>query len=402
MKLVQFGAGNIGRSFIGQLFSRAGYEVVFVDIDERLVRALNERRQYRVEIRDENPETLTITNVRAVHGADRAAVAEELADAAVAGTAVGPAALENICPALAKGLVLRLRCGAGPLDVIICENMRNAAQFMREKLAALLPPDFPLDDYVGLVETSIGKMVPIISDEQRAKDPLCVYAESYNTLICDALAFKNPIPQVPGLDPKTNMPAYVDRKLFIHNLGHALVAYFGHLELPGAVYVYQAVEHEPVRSAARRGMWESARGLIAEYPEEFNEENLGAHIEDLLRRFANRALGDTIFRVGRDICRKLSREDRLIGPLLLAAKHGLPAPTIVRGAAAAMLFRGRDEYGELDPLDRRFAQEIYPRGPEYVLRHVSGLDPRREGERALIRAICSAHDGLAARLSGRG
>ena len=31
-KMVQFGAGNIGRSFIGQLFSRSGYEVVFVDI----------------------------------------------------------------------------------------------------------------------------------------------------------------------------------------------------------------------------------------------------------------------------------------------------------------------------------------------------------------------------------
>ncbi|MBA7563374.1 Mannitol-1-phosphate 5-dehydrogenase [subsurface metagenome] len=35
-KMIQFGAGNIGRSFIGQLFSRSGYEVVFVDINKKL------------------------------------------------------------------------------------------------------------------------------------------------------------------------------------------------------------------------------------------------------------------------------------------------------------------------------------------------------------------------------
>ncbi len=52
MKLVQLGAGNIGRSFIGQIFSRAGWEVVFVDIDSAVIDELNRKRRYTVEVRD--------------------------------------------------------------------------------------------------------------------------------------------------------------------------------------------------------------------------------------------------------------------------------------------------------------------------------------------------------------
>ena len=87
MKLVQFGAGNIGRSFIGQLFSRAEWEVVFVDVDETVIRALNERRAYTVDIRDDQSETWRIDNVRGVNARDTEAVAVEdiLADDEVDG-----------------------------------------------------------------------------------------------------------------------------------------------------------------------------------------------------------------------------------------------------------------------------------------------------------------------------
>ena len=40
--LIQFGAGNIGRSFLGQIFARNGWEVVFVDVDELLLKELNQ------------------------------------------------------------------------------------------------------------------------------------------------------------------------------------------------------------------------------------------------------------------------------------------------------------------------------------------------------------------------
>jgi len=387
MTLVQIGAGNIGRSFVGQLFARAGYEVVFIDVVDEVVAALNERRCYTVEIRDEHPESIQVRNVRAIHGRDMEAAAGALAAADIAATAVGPGALRFIYPTIARALVLRNERGAAPLDIIICENLRGAARAFAEGLKPLLPEGFPLADSVGLVETSIGKMVPIMTEEQRRTDPLLVYAEAYNTLICDACAFRNPIPEVPGLLPKANMRAYVDRKLFVHNLGHALTAYLGHVRAPGAVFVWQAVEDERVGPSVRAGMWESGRALIAEYPAEFSETDMGEHIDDLLRRFRNRALGDTVFRVGRDVQRKLSREDRVIGSLLLDASHGVPAPETTRCAAAALCFRATDEHGQMFPADEEFAGILRERGPEHVLETVCGLRPARSPDRVVMRDV---------------
>ncbi len=398
-KLVQIGAGNIGRSFVGQIFARAGYEVVFVDIDQEVIGALNERGRYTVEIKDREPRTLVVEHVRGVDGRDTTAVAEELATCRVAATAVGPAALPYIYPNLAGGLVRRRALGNGPLDVIICENMRDAAEAMYEGVAEHLPAGFPLREMLGAVETSIGKMVPIMSEDVRARDPLLVYAEAYNTLICDARGFLNPVPEVPELDPKENMKAYVDRKLFIHNLGHALCAYFAHLEAPELVYTWEAVEHPTIGPATREGMMESARALIRAYPDEFDEQNQREHVDDLLRRFENKALGDTIYRVGRDVRRKLGPEDRVIGALRLDARQDIDAPYTCLCAAAGMRFRATDENGEMYENDRDFAEHVYPEGAEHVLREVSGLQPGDPIDRAVFDAVIAADEFVSARLA---
>jgi len=180
----------------------------------------------------------------------------------------------------------------------------------------------------------------------------------------------------------------VDRKSFIHNFGHALCAYLGYLEDPTLTTTWQAVEHPVIGPAVRAGMWESAHALIRVYPGEFNEENQGAHIEDLIARFANQALGDTLHRVGRDLQRKLSREDRVIGPLLMDLREGVAAPMTALCAAAGMHFRAPDEHGELFPADREFLDEMVPRGVDWVLQNVCGLDPQDATEAkamALIR-----------------
>lgn len=393
--LLQFGAGNIGRSFVAQLFSAAGYDVIFVDVVDELVNALNARGRYRVMIRDVESREIWVERVRAVHGKNLEAVADALAEADIAATAVGPNALPFLYPGIAKGLQLRHeRYGLKPIDIILAENLRNAAGIVREGLRKQLSPDFPLDDMVGLVETSIGKMVPIMTEEQKAEDLLWVFAEAYNTLILDEVAFHNPIPAVPGLSPKRNMAAYVERKLFIHNLGHAAVAYLGFLYDPTLTYIWQAVAVPSVREAAEAAMWESAQALIAAYPGEFTEENQRAHIDDLLRRFGNRALGDTIFRVGRDLLRKLSREDRIIGAMLFDQAHGIPFTATARVAAAACEFRGVDERGRVSSPDMKFGEEYYPRGLNAICKGVCGLDAGVPAEREIIEAIRAAHDEL--------
>jgi len=369
---VQFGAGNIGRSFVGQLFARAGYEVVFVDVDPVLVAELNRRRGYRVEVHDDPPGELLVEHVRAVDGHDREAVARELAEADLAASAVGPGALPHLLPALAAGLLAR---GERPLDFIIAENLRGAPQLIREGLAGLLPPGYPLAKRLGLVETSIGKMVPIMPEAVRRQDPLLVYAEAYNTLILDRRGFLGPVPEVPGLDPQDNIAAYVDRKAFIHNLGHAAAAYAAYALDPGLVFLWQAMARPQVSGLAGRAMGESAQALLAEYPGEWTPEELGEHSADLLRRFANRALGDTVYRVGRDLPRKLSPGDRLVGALRLQQRHGVDPAATCTAIALALRFRAADEQGEVFPADEAFAQRLEAAGPAQVLREVCGLEP---------------------------
>ena len=373
-KLVLFGAGKIGRSFIAQVFSRAGHEIVFVDIDQPLLNHLNRTREYRVIIKGpEKEKTVLVTHVRGIHLNDTESVISELANASIAALSVGQKGLPAALPLIARSLVLRRQTHeAWPLDIIIAENLRNADQFILVELKRLLPEDYPVNVLVGLVETSIGKMVPIMSQSDLDEDPLQVFAEPYNSLIVAKHGFKNPIPEVNDLAPKDNIKAWVDRKLFIHNLGHATAAYLGFLDHPESVFIYQALSDPAMLETTRQTMLQSANILMALYPGEFTPEQLEAHIDDLLARFRNRALGDTLFRVGCDLFRKLGPEDRLAGPIHAAIKLNKPFDLILNALIAGISFRAKDETGQCLAIDEAFAKEA-AKGVQHVLKNVCKL-----------------------------
>ena len=373
-KLVLFGAGKIGRSFIGQLFSRGGYEVVFVDVFKPVIDELNRRHSYRVVVKDEVVSVINVNNVRGVFGGDEEAVISEIATARILAVSVGLNGLKSVMHLIAKGLIRRFELpDAKPLDIIIAENLRNAAEFIHSELEKYLPENFPLDHTVGLIETSIGKMVPIMLKKEMEADILQVFAEPYNTLILDKKAFKNPIPAIDGLAPKENMKAWVDRKLFIHNLGHATTAYLGFLAHPESIFLWEVLSDQNIKQQVRKTMLQAANILFEKYPDEFTLDALTEHTDDLIRRFQNKALGDTIFRVGCDLQRKLSAEDRLAGAIRLALKLNLPYDLILYGLAAGFHFRATDEAGNLLPADMDFAA-IYANGVPEVMSAVCGFD----------------------------
>lgn len=343
-KIVVFGAGNIGRSFVGQIFARSGWEAVFSDVDDALVAELNRRREYAVVVKREGvaDEEILVRGVRAVDGRDLEAVARELA-------------------------------AVRPLDLIIAENDREARATIRSGLAGLLPARFPLGERLGLVEASIGKMVPIMRAEDLAVDRLRVFAEAYNELIVDGSGFLGPVPAVKGLVPVDTIDAYVDRKLFVHNLGHAAVAYLGFRADPSESLLCKALRLPGVRDAARRAMSQAAAALALEYPDDLAPAALGAHIEDLLERFGNSALGDTVYRVGRDLPRKLHKSDRVVGAALLCERRGLPWGGIAAVFGAALAFEARDEKGEAFPPDAGFRAACARDGLEKVLGRLCGL-----------------------------
>ena len=373
-KIVLFGAGKIGRSFIGQLFSRGGYEVVFVDVFKPVIDELNLRGNYNVIIKSDKDEVMNITHVRGVHADNTKQVSFEIATSDIVAVSVGLNGMKAVFPLLAQGLSERYELNKNlPLDIIIAENMRNADDYFKDELIPLLPADYPFEQLVGLVETSIGKMVPIMLNKDMEEDILQVFAEPYNTLILARQSFKNPIPDVPGLSPKENMKAWVDRKLFIHNLGHAATAYIGFLYNPRFVYLYEALSVPAIYKKVRNTMLSAAEILWKKYPEDFTAKDLVDHIDDLLYRFRNKALGDTIFRVGCDLMRKLSPEDRIVGALKTAIEYDCDYREIVFVLACAMNFRAVDEQGVLFPGDKDFI-EIYEKGIYEVLTSVCKFD----------------------------
>jgi mannitol-1-phosphate 5-dehydrogenase len=382
-KMVQFGAGNIGRSFIGQLFSRSGYEVVFIDINKELVKELNKKRTYKLVIkRNELPdEIILIENIRAINGYDKEAVIREIVDTDILATAVGKDALPQIVPVIAQGLQLRdEKRGKNPLDIIIAENFRNVADYLRKELKSLLPLEYPFDELVGLIESSIGKMVPLMKEEDKKKDLLWIFAEPYNTLIVDKKGFKTPLPHLRDLRAVENIKAYVDRKLFIHNLGHSAAAYLGYQYDSKMTFIYEALEVPEIYKIVREGMKQSAVALNEAYPKDLALQDLQDHIDDLLFRFQNKSLRDTIFRVGRDLYRKLDKNERLVGSMLLAQRQNAPYHKIKRVFYAALDFKAKDQKGEMYPLDKIFFQREYPRGLKHILKSVCHLSSHQDEE----------------------
>lgn len=377
-KIVIFGAGKIGRSFIGQLFGYSGYKVIFIDTDPVIVSGLNAMGSYRVIIKGEKEEEILVPDVQAISAYDTQKVIETVSAAGIIAVSVGKNALEKVIPVIAAGLELRfIRNCDSPLDIIIAENMRDAGDFFRERLTKILPYDYPLRKLVGLIETSIGKMVPIMTRADMDKDPLMIYAEPYNTLIIDGKGFKSPIPDVKGLAPKDNIKAWVDRKVLIHNLGHATAAYYGFNRHPEDIYLFEVLDDTAVYDFTRNVMLQSAEILQVVYPEDFKMNDLEDHIDDLLLRFRNKALQDTIYRVGHDLTRKLGSDDRFMSAIHLATQVGMTYDKLLIAMSYGLYFKAKDENGNIFLTDLPFLESL-AKDFEMTLIKDLGFDPEAD------------------------
>lgn len=335
MKAVMYGAGNIGRGFIGMLFSASGYEVTFIDVAEKLIDALNREKTYPVRIvSNEGFEDIDVERICAVNGNNTEAAAQAIAEADIMATAVGVNILKYIVPNLAAGILRRIQAGGSPLNIIICENLIDADKLLAKLIRAELsePEQHWFDKNIGLVEASIGRMVPVQTEEMKAGNPLRICAEQYDFLPVDKAAFKGEMPDIKNMVPYEPFDFYIKRKLYVHNMGHAICAYLGlytHKD-----YIYEAIDDVNIQSIVQNAMLESAMALTHKY--RMPTEDLVKHFQNLLYRFTNKALKDTCKRVGADPGRKLSPTDRLIGASQLCLEGNISPVFISIGTAAAI------------------------------------------------------------------
>lgn len=220
-----------------------------------------------------------------------------------------------------------------------------------------------VEQHVGFVDSAVDRIVP--PSASATHDPLEVTVETFSEWIVDKTQFKGALPTIPGMELTDNLMAFVERKLFTLNTGHAITAYLG--KLAGHQTIRDAILDESIRAVVKGAMEESGAVLIKRYG--FDADKHAAYIQKILGRFENPYLKDDVERVGRQPLRKLSAGDRLIKPLLGTLEYGLPHVNLVKGIAAAMHFRSEE-----DPQAQELAALIDEKGPQAALAQISGLD----------------------------
>lgn len=337
MKAVHFGAGNIGRGFVGLLLHDAGYEVVFADVNADLIDALAASESYTVhEVGDGGGER-TVTGFRAINSATHETdLIAEIQTADVVTTAVGPNILRFVAPVIARGLALR-DPGLAPLAVMACENAINATDLLKTEVQSSVGPDEW--DVIAVravfANTAVDRIVP----GQDAAAGIDVTVEAFYEWVIESGPFGEDTPAIPGATFVDSLGPYIERKLFTVNTGHATAAYYGFAA--GIDRISDALADAEVADAVRRVLEETSSLLVAKHG--IDAEVQRAYREKILVRFANPHLPDTVQRVGRQPLRKLSRNERFISPAAELAERGIPHSALVGAVGRTLGFDVADD-----------------------------------------------------------
>lgn len=372
MKAVIIGSGRIGCGFAGHLLGEAGYELVFLSRNAEMVAHLNRMGGYQVRLANGRDQVdHAVRGVRAIHTAQHAGCVAALAEADLIVTAVGPTNLVHVAPLIAQALSVR----TAPVNVLAFENLADGGAELHALVAARLPAGFPLERF-GFSGTLVSRAVT-----QRLGDPcddetMVFVGDPPAGFVVDGARLVAPVPAVASMIVAQDFAAWMQRKLFIFSAGHATCAYLGHLK--GYRYIHSAIRDDEIRRAVVEAMTEGQRGIAARYGENFSGGP--AHLQEILERFGNAAITDSISRVARDPSRKLSAGDRLLGAARLAAKAGVHPRQLLRAAAAAYCFS--------DPADRVAAslqEEIRVTGLRPTMHRVSGFNDGDRLARTVVR-----------------
>jgi len=367
MKAVHFGAGNIGRGFVAEFLHKSGYEVVFCDVQDDVIEQLNKQKSYKaIQVGSDGNSTSTITNYRAINTKTHAEEAiEEIKTADVVTCSVGPNVLKFIAPLIAKGIDARPN-NATPLAVIACENAIGATDTLAEHIKSPENTDEArLGDHherARYANSAIDRIVP-------AQDPdagLDVKLEKFYEWIVESTPFHDhQPPAIKGVKWVEDLTPYIERKLFTVNTGHAAAAYHGYNLRKTTVY--DALQEKQVMEEVEKALAETSTLIVDKH--DINEDEQKAYVQKIITRIGNPHLEDAVERVARAPLRKLSRQERFIGPAAELAEEGKSFDALLD--ATEMAFRFQNVEGDAE--SEELAKIMESTKPEAVVEKVCGL-----------------------------
>lgn len=363
-KAVHFGAGNIGRGFIGSLLYKSGYDIYFVDVFKELVDNINKFKSYNIFILGNDIKREVVDGVKAIHIDDEENLLKAIEDADVITTSVGVNNLYGIGEKLAYYLEKRFEKNDLPLDIMACENALFATNILKDSIYKNSSETLKkyLDEKVGFPNTAVDRIVPNVDIEKET--PIDVAVEEFFEWDIEKDAVKGDF-DIKGCELVDDLEPYIERKLFLLNGSHATTAYLGYLK--GYKYIHEAILDETIDKIVRNLQLEASFGLNNKH--KIGMDKLKEYSDKVIERFKNPHLKDEVVRVGRDPVRKLSNGDRLVSPAKLSFETGLMPENILYGIAAGFAFDYKD-----DPKAMEIQESISNLGIEETVKKVTGLD----------------------------
>lgn len=362
---VHFGAGNIGRGFIGEILSANQFAIQFVDVNEAIINALNERHSYDIEIAEDGKRHVTVEHVSGINNRlNPEQVVEAIAEADLITTAIGPNILPFIAELVAKGIQKRRENGSEQaIDVLACENMIGGSQFLLEEVQKYLTEEDMtyVDTYVGFPNAAVDRIVPAQSHE----DPLFVVVEPFNEWVVETSRMKNKELRLEGVHYEEDLEPFIERKLFSVNSGHATSAYTG--AYAGAKTILEALQLPEVKEQLEAVLEEIRSLLVAKW--DFDHEELKVYHGVIISRFENPYIVDDVVRVARTPIRKLGFDERFIRPIRELKERGLSYQNLLKTVAYVFNYK--------DPNDEQSTQlqvMLSDNDLEKVVRDVTGLE----------------------------
>ena len=366
MDAVHFGAGNIGRGFIGYLLYQSGFKTCFIDVNDKLVHLLNDKKQYIVQFANDQHEQFLVKDVHAINSSTHPnLVIEAIANAKIVSTAVGPNILPHVAKLLAQGLKKRLKQSQPSLTIIACENMIGGSSHLKECVYKELTEDeiTQFNVHYRFPNAAVDCIVPNQSNE----DQLTVIVEQFYEWIVEQTNAGSSHPPIKAITYVKNLEPYIERKLFTVNTGHAIAAYGGYLE--GILPIHEAVSNENVKRLMVNVLRETSKYLVTKHG--FNEQAHQEYVDKIISRFHNPFISDITTRVGRSPIRKLMANDRLVSPAIKYVELFGEVPNhLAMGIAFAL------KYDYLEDLEAQQLQEtIQLEGIQFAIEKFTTIKP---------------------------
>lgn len=337
-KAIIWGAGRIGRGFAADVFQQAGYDLVFWDNDDSLMRRMQEKGSYSVLKlgTDHGNTTMVISNYRAYTAKQIREFENDAATADIIAISVFPKAFPSIAEHLAKILIQRRERTDAPIDIVILANIPQSGEAFLKQLRE--NADDALLDYVnrnvGIDEAIVIRMAVAATPEMLKKDELVVATNGYPKLYIDGETFKGEKPICDCIEFISNCKAWEQRKMYTYNMVHALFAYMGSHR--GCHTVCDCMNDDVLQEIASNALEEVGEALHRAFG--FSAEEIEQWNVACKRNMHNAYLNDQLTRVGMDPVRKLKAGDRLAGAALLCKQMGVMPYWLTKAIAYTLFY----------------------------------------------------------------